>query len=352
VPVSSLKELKMKRFNSVENSETPTSEVDEQVVLTVEGVTVDFPISRTFFDVLQRRPVLRLRAVDHVGFKVYRNQTLGLVGESGGGKSTLGRAINQLDPLRSGRIRFLGNDLACQTKHALQQLRRYMQMVFQDPYSSLNPSMTVGQTIKEVLRFHGIVAKSEVDAKVEEILSVVGLSNDFMKRRPRALSGGERQRVGLARALALNPTLLILDEPVAALDVSIQAQVLNLLQDLREKFGLAMIFIAHELSVVRHVSERVAVMYLGRIVEQGTTQEIFEKPAHPYTLRLLDAIPRIRTGKRHREPALKGETPSPLNLPLGCRFHPRCPKSKQICKRVEPEVAQLSSTHQVSCHLS
>lgn len=319
-------------------------------VLQVEKLVVEFPVSRSLYDIVKRKPARSLRAVDNVSFDLEKNRTIGIVGESGGGKSTVGRVIMQLIRPRSGAVKFKGIDLVKQNRKETSRMRREIQMVFQDPYSSLNPSMTVGQMIKEPLRFHKIVENAMIEDKARELLETVGLSHDFMKRRPKALSGGERQRVGLARALAVNPSLLILDEPVAALDVSIQAQVLNLLLDLRRQFGLSMVFIAHELSVVRYFSDSIAVMYLGDIVEQGSVKEVFEAPAHPYTQRLLSAIPRIQKGKRHRNPALGGEIPSPLNIPQGCRFHPRCPKAKDICLNAEPGTSYVSKTHSVSCH--
>ena len=322
----------------------------EDPILQTEDLVVAFPVQRSWMDILKRRPAKRVRAVDRVSFEVGRHETLGLVGESGGGKSTVGRAIVRLNEPTSGRIIFEGEDLETHSRQSLQHLRRHIQMVFQDPYSSLNPRLTVGQALMEVLRFHKVVDRSEMEDRVSELLEVVGLSKDFAPRRPRHLSGGERQRVGLARALAVEPSFIVLDEPVAALDVSIQAQVLNLLQDLRDRFGLAMIFIAHELSVVQHVSDRVAVMYLGVIVELGTTEEIFGRAQHPYTQSLLKAAPLLRPGKRRRQAALKGDIPSPLDVPPGCRFHPRCTRAEKICSEIEPPTVQASPTQTVSCH--
>jgi oligopeptide/dipeptide ABC transporter ATP-binding protein len=227
-----------------------------------------------------------------------------------------------------------------------------MQMVFQDPYSSLNPRFTVRQTLAEVLSFHRVCADSQLDAEVDRLLDLVGLSAELADRRPLALSGGQRQRVGLARAIAPRPTFLVLDEPVAALDVSIQAQVLNLLKDLRDELGLTILLIAHELSVVRHMSTRIAVMYLGRIVESGATGEIFDDPRHPYTQGLLRAVPRLVARRRRREAVLEGEVPSPLEVPSGCRFHPRCPLARDICRTVDPQPKTLSATHACACHFA
>ena len=225
-------------------------------------------------------------------------------------------------------------------------------MVFQDPYSSLNPRMTIGQALGEVLGFHRVCARHEIKAEVARLLELVGLSRDMAARYPRALSGGQRQRVGLARALAVRPQFIVLDEPVAALDVSIQAQILNLLKDLRDELGLTMLFIAHEMSVVRHMSTRLAVMYLGKIVEVGTTEEIFSAPSHPYTQGLMKAVPRLVPERRHREAVLKGEVPSPLNVPSGCRFHPRCPIAQEVCRREAPPQARLTPTHESACHFA
>jgi oligopeptide/dipeptide ABC transporter ATP-binding protein len=326
-------------------------EVSEALV-EVEELTVAFPGRRSIAELLRGRPSVTVRAVDGVSFTVRRHETLGLVGESGSGKTTLGRALLRLYEPSGGRIRFAGQDLAALKGSELQALRRHMQMVFQDPHSSLNPRYAVRETLAEVLRFHHICPPDEIAAEVARLLDLVGLSTELAERQPRALSGGQRQRVGLARALAVRPDLLVLDEPVAALDVSIQAQILNLLEDLRDELGLAMLFIAHELSVVRHMSTRVAVMYLGKIVEIGTTGEIFEAAGHPYTRSLLRAVPRLVPRRRRREAVLKGEVPSLLNVPSGCRFHPRCPLAEDICRRVEPAPQQLSATQSSACHFA
>jgi oligopeptide/dipeptide ABC transporter ATP-binding protein len=293
-----------------------------------------------------------VRAVNGVSFRIWPHETLGLVGESGSGKTTLARTVLWLYRPDSGSIRFLGHDLTKLSGKALRDMRRDMQIVFQDPYSSLNPRFTVSRTLSEVLRFHAVCPDAEVEGEVARLLEIVGLSADLAGRRPIALSGGQRQRVGLARALALRPRFLVLDEPVAALDVSIQAQVLNLLQSLRDELGLTMLFIAHELSVVRHMSTRVAVMYLGEIVEIGTAQEIFERASHPYTQSLLRAVPRLMAKRRRREAVLKGDVPSPLAIPNGCPFHPRCPRAEAICHTLKPPAKRLGENHVSRCHFA
>jgi oligopeptide transport system ATP-binding protein len=333
-------------------SAADAAELMEEALLEVENVVVAFPKRRTIAEVLRRRPAIRVEAVSGVNFTIRRHETLGLVGESGSGKTTLGRALLKLYRPARGRIRFRGQDLARLRGRDLQTLRRHMQMVFQDPYSSLNPRFTVRQTLAEVLSFHRVCADSQLDAEVDRLLDLVGLSAELADRRPLALSGGQRQRVGLARAIAPRPTFLVLDEPVAALDVSIQAQVLNLLKDLRDELGLTILLIAHELSVVRHMSTRIAVMYLGRIVESGATGEIFDDPRHPYTQGLLRAVPRLVARRRRREAVLEGEVPSPLEVPSGCRFHPRCPLARDICRTVDPQPKTLSATHACACHFA
>ncbi len=320
-------------------------------VLELQNLSKIFDLPRPFFDAVQRKPPPRLVAVDQVSLKVDRHETLGLVGESGCGKTTLGRTILRLYEPTSGRIIFEGQDITHKSERELQKVRGKMQVVFQDPYSSLNPRMTVRQMITEVLRFHHVCPPGQEEATLQSLLKTVGLNEAAADKYPRAFSGGQRQRIGLARALAVQPTFLVADEPVSALDVSIQAQILNLLVDLREELGLTMMFIAHELSVVKHISSRVAVMYLGQVVEIGTTDEVFEHAQHPYTEGLLRALPRPEPGRRRREAAVEGDIPSPLNMPSGCRFHTRCPIAQEICKRQAPPLRQLSDTHQVLCHL-
>ncbi len=324
----------------------------QENILEAEDVVVSFGKRWGLLGALQGKPASPVRAVNGVSFAIRAHETLGLVGESGSGKTTLGRTLLRLYRPESGSIRFLGRDLTKTDGQALRDLRRNMQMVFQDPYSSLNPRFTVARTLSEVLRFHAVCREAEIAHEVSRLLEMVGLSPDMADRRPISLSGGQRQRVGLARALAVRPKFLVLDEPVAALDVSIQAQVLNLLQSLRDELGLTMLFIAHELSVVRHMSTRVAVMYLGKIVEIGTTDEIFDSASHPYTKSLLRAVPRLVAERRRREAVLKGDIPSPLAILPGCPFHPRCPDAKPICQTLEPPEQRLSETHTSRCHFA
>ena len=319
-------------------------------LLSIRGLHVDFPKRRSIASALLGRKTVAARAVDGVDLDVYPRETVGLVGESGSGKTTLGRAILGLYRPSAGRVLFDGQDIAGGDQAMRQKLHRNLQMVFQNPYSSLNPRLTVAQTIGEALRFHAIVPEREIETEIGRLLGLVGLTPELAARFPQGLSGGQCQRVGLARAMSVKPSMLVLDEAVAALDVSIQAQVLNLLLDLRAAHGLAMIFIAHELSVVRHISHRVAVMYLGKIVEIGGRDEIFESPRHPYTQSLLAAVPRLGTAKRKRQAVLKGDVPSPYNIPPGCRFHTRCPIAQEICRKVVPPSVAVSATHRADCH--
>jgi oligopeptide/dipeptide ABC transporter ATP-binding protein len=320
-------------------------------VLEVRHLQKAFDMPRPFFDMLTGKPGQKLVAVDDVSFSLAPHETLGLVGESGCGKSTLARCILRLYEPSGGKVLFKGQEITGLPAREMRAVRHQMQIVFQDPYSSLNPRMTVRQTLGEALRFHAMCARGEEEAELQRLLSKVGLTQDAADKFPRAFSGGQRQRVALARALAVNPVLLVADEPVSALDVSIQAQILNLLADLRDDLGLTMLFIAHELSVVKHVSSRVAVMYLGKVVEMGTTAEVFESTTHPYTEGLLAALPNPIPVRRSRKPALEGDIPSPLNIPSGCRFHPRCPIAEAICKTDPPPLKKVSATHEVLCHL-
>ncbi len=322
-----------------------------EIILEVKNLSKHFEVPRPFFDAIRGKPAQNLIAVDDVSLKLERLETLGLVGESGCGKSTLARSILRLYEPSAGKVFFEGNEITELPAKEMRTIRKKMQIVFQDPYSSLNPKMTVRQMIIEVLRFHKICSKEEEEARLDELLRMVGLSIEDANKFPKAFSGGQRQRIALARSLAVEPTMLVGDEPVSALDVSIQAQILNLLFDLREELGLTMIFIAHELSVVRHVSTRVAVMYLGKIVETGKTDEVFDNPLHPYTEGLLAALPKPEPVKRNRKPAIEGDVPSPLNIPPGCRFHPRCPIAEEICSLETPPYRQVSDTHHVLCHL-
>lgn len=299
-------------------------------------------------------PALRkppLRAVNDVSLAVMPGETLGLVGESGSGKSTLGRAVLRLGELTSGEILFDGTDMAQATVGDLNRLRKETAMIFQDPYGALNPRMRVGDAIAEVLRVHRKAPEKRIASRVGELLNLVGLDTGYARSRPLDLSGGQCQRVGIARALAVEPKLIVADECVAALDVSIQGQILNLLMDLRERIGMAIIFIAHDLAIVRRLCDRVAVMYLGRIVEIGPTEEVFTDPRHPYTASLLRAIPDIDPDKGLPENPLAGEPPSPIALPSGCAFHPRCPKALPQCSTGEPPLLGRDGPHRAACIL-
>lgn len=316
----------------------------------VGDLFVHFPIYRG----LIRKQVGAVRAVDGVSFDIKRGETLGLVGESGSGKSTTGRAILQLRRPTSGKVDFEGRDLVQLKGEELRKMRRKMQMIFQDPYASLNPRMTVGEIIGEPLLVHNVASQSEANERVKQLLERVKLNPSFASRYPHEFSGGQRQRIGIARALALQPSFIVCDEPISALDVSIQAQVVNLLEELQEEFNLTYLFIAHDLSMVRHISDRVAVMYLGVIMELASRDEIYLKPLHPYTQALLSAVPipdPVADAKRQRV-ILEGDIPSPINPPSGCRFRTRCPIAEQICAEVRPEFRELRPGHFTACHFS
>jgi oligopeptide transport system ATP-binding protein len=321
-----------------------------EVLVEVRDLVVHFPITR---GILFQRRVGAVRAVDGVSFMIRRGETLGLVGESGCGKSTTGRAILQLYRPTAGHVYFDGIDLTQLKGEALRRMRRRMQMIFQDPYASLNPRMTVGSIIAEPLEIHNLARGKAKQERVEELLQIVGLNPYFANRYPHEFSGGQRQRIGIARALAVNPDFIVCDEPVSALDVSIQAQIINLLERLQDEFGLTYLFIAHDLAVVRHISDRIAVMYLGKIVELADRQQLYENPLHPYTRALLSAvpIPDPKVERRRQRIILTGDVPSPVNPPPGCRFHTRCPLATDICKQVEPAWRTLGAPdHWVACH--
>lgn len=299
-----------------------------------------------------RRVIGYVKAVDGVTLSVYPGETVGLVGESGCGKSTLGKAVMRLISATGGRVTFNGKDLLSMRRKALRVARREIQMIFQDPYASLDPRMTVIELVEEPLIVHDIIKdKGERRERAAAMLSTTGLSSEFFYRYPFELSGGQRQRVGIARALVVEPSLVIADEAVSALDVSIQAQVINLLKELRKRLNLTYLFIAHDLAVVKHMSDRVAVMYLGKIVELATKKELFDFPMHPYTQALISAIPIPDPFRRSKRIILQGDVPSPLNPPSGCRFHPRCPQAMPICSREEPQFLEHGGEHSVACHL-
>jgi oligopeptide/dipeptide ABC transporter ATP-binding protein len=331
--------------------EPVTAAPENGVLLEVRDLVKHYPVTVG----LMGRRVGVVRAVDGVSFAIRRGETLGLVGESGCGKTTTGRCILQLERPTSGSIRFEGQELTELGPEALRPVRRRMQVIFQDPYSSLNPRMTVGQIVAEPLAVHRLVPDAGARAhRMRELLSQVGLLPQHSRRYPHELSGGQRQRVGIARALALEPSLIVCDEPVSALDVSIQAQIINLLEDLGRQLGLTYLFIAHDLSVVRHISDRVAVMYLGRIVEVADRQALYQTPLHPYTRALLSAVPIPDPEvEAHRERmVLGGEVPSPLRPPPGCAFHPRCPIAVDECRRTVPALREIRPGHRAACHLA
>ena len=321
------------------------------VLLEVHNLKMYFPITR---GIVIQRHVGDIKAVDDITFIVKKRETLGLVGESGCGKSTTGRAILQLYRPTAGSVLFKGEDLTLLKGEALRRKRREMQMIFQDPYASLNPRMTVGSIISEPLEVHNIYSsRKERQERVQELLRVVGLNPYFVNRYPHEFSGGQRQRIGVARALAVNPEFIVCDEPISALDVSIQAQIINLLEDLQNEFGLTYLFIAHDLSVVRHISDRIAVMYLGKLMEVSDRDELYSNPLHPYSQALLSAvpIPDPLIEERRQRVILQGDVPSPANPPKGCNFNTRCPKVMDICHTTDPEFKDVGGGHWVACYL-
>jgi oligopeptide/dipeptide ABC transporter ATP-binding protein len=314
----------------------------------VEHLKIFFPIKE---GILFEREVARVHAVNDVTLSIGEGETLGLVGESGCGKTTISRAIMRLIDSTDGTIRFRDQDVTNAGRRKMDPLRREMQMVFQDPFASLNPRKRVGQIIGMPLSLHG-TARGDVEPKVRDLLARVGLQAEHINRFPHEFSGGQRQRIGVARALALEPRLIVLDEPVSALDVSVQAQIINLLDDLQDEFGLTYLFVAHDLSVVRHVSDRIAVMYLGKLMEVSPAEELYTKPIHPYTSALLAAIPipDPEENRRRERVVVSGEPPNPIDPPSGCVFHPRCPRATDICREVEPPLALYSNGHLAACH--
>ena len=315
-------------------------------LLQVRNLVKHFPVRGSRFG---RRPVVR--AVDGVSFHIRRGETFGLVGESGCGKTTTGRAILRLIPATGGHVHFAGQDVFALRGRALATWRRQAQIIFQDPYGSLNPRVTVGASIAEGLVVHGLGTRQEREARVHEALAAVGLRPEYARRYPHEFSGGQRQRIGIARALILQPQLIVCDEPVSALDVSVQAQVLNLLRDVQAAHDLTYLFIAHNLAVVRYIADRIGVMYLGKLVETAPGDELYRQPRHPYTQALLSAIPQPRPGRRQERIVLGGDVPSPLDPPSGCPFHPRCAHVMPVCKQVMPPPRELVPGHTVACHL-
>jgi oligopeptide/dipeptide ABC transporter ATP-binding protein len=315
-------------------------------LLKVENLKTYFPITKGVFS----RVVGHVKAVDGVSFELEQGEVLALVGESGCGKTTIGRTILNLIPATEGKVLFENKDVLSAPADELLELRKKMQIIFQDPFSSLNPRMTVGQLISEGLLIHKIGNAESRRAKAEELLEKVGLNSSYSNRYPHEFSGGQRQRIGIARALTLNPKFIVCDEAVSALDVSVQAQVLNLLNDLKQEFDLSYLFIAHNLSVVEHISDRIAVMYVGKIMELTSRDQLFAKPRHPYTKALFSAIPEISPGKRKERVILEGDIPSPANPPKGCRFHTRCPIATERCQQEEPLLKTIEEGHQVACH--
>lgn len=332
---------------AVEDKKEEFVPLDPEAILEIRNLKKYFPVQTDFFG----RPTKYLKAVDDVSFKIKRGTTLGIVGESGCGKTTLGRTILRLQPATGGEIYFDGLDINKLTTKEMNKLRPSMQIIFQDPYSSLSPRMPVGEIIGEAVEEHGLVPKAQLKEYVLDIMKKCGLPHHYYDRYPHEFSGGQRQRICIATALALQPKFVVCDEPVSALDVSIQAQIINLLKDMQEDMGLTYIFISHDLSVVEHISNYVGVMYLGSMVEYATTEEIFEHPMHPYTEALFSAVPVPDPKVKMNRIILKGDIPSPINAPAGCKFHTRCSHCMEICKQVAPKFKDYGNGHMVACHL-
>ncbi|PFK33028.1 peptide ABC transporter ATP-binding protein [Bacillus cereus] len=323
------------------------TQINKRELLQVQNLKQYFPIKKGILG----RSISYIKAVDDISFTIYEKETVSIVGESGCGKSTTGRAILRLDEATSGKIIFQDKDLLALNNSAMRKVRKDLQVIFQDPFASLNPRQTIGSILEEAMAIQNVCPKDEKKAKVIELLGKVGLPPDAVKRYPHEFSGGQRQRIGIARALAVNPKLIICDEAVSALDVSVQAQVLNLLKQLQQQYGLTYLFISHDLAVVRHISDRIIVMYLGTIVEIADKHSLFNNPQHPYTKALLSAIPTISAGTKKERIELKGDLPSPLNPPKGCRFHTRCPYAIEKCATQQPSFQSISEGHKVACHI-
>jgi len=327
--------------------------MNSKIILKINNLGVEFTKETTLIDLISRTSKKIVKAVENVDLEINDGEILGLVGESGSGKSSLIKALVGVNKIKNGRIFYQDQEINYQKRDIKKFLSKQFQMIFQDPYSSLNPSMTVLNTLKEVLKFHHTnMSNNQIYNKALNLLDLVGLSQDLINRKPRSLSGGQRQRVGIARALAVEPKLLLLDEPVTALDVSIQAQILNLLKELNHKLGLTMLLVAHELSIIDFMCSKIAVMYLGKIIEFGNKNEIFNNPKHPYTIGLINSMPKLKPEKRNRNAALMGDIPSPFKIPKGCRFNTRCPMAKDKCFEIEPEKKYINESHYTFCHFS
>ncbi|HTW97855.1 MAG TPA: ABC transporter ATP-binding protein [Acidimicrobiales bacterium] len=336
---------------TLEAGSAPAGAGGGEVLLETRQLSKDFVLSGGLVRRLGGRQAEVLHAVDRVSLTVRRGETLALVGETGSGKTTLGRLVLRLYRPTSGELLYRGNSLLRLDKAGDEQFRKTVQMIFQDPYSSLNPTMTVGSILAEALRFHRVAPRDQISARVEELLLTVGLSGNMARRKPHEFSGGQRQRIGIARALAVGPELIVADEPLSALDVSIQAQILNLLARLQDDAGLTYLFITHDLEVARHLSQRVAVMYLGELVEIGATDAIFEEPLHPYTRALVAATPKLGARRNRRPAAVRGDLPNAIERPSGCHFHPRCPYAMDVCRVEAPPRRMVAPNRDVACHL-